>query len=86
MTELLKEYLKFAKKNEAKLKEATSDYAYEEDTYFECYYDAARDLVQVHCHGGCEITDSLSTPEELDEYQEELDGCVEELEFDKTLD
>ena len=86
MTKLLKAYLKFAQQNEAKLKEATSDYAYEEDTYFECYYDAARDLVQVHCHGGCEITDSLSTPEELDEYQEKLDGCVEELEFDKTLD
>lgn len=41
MTKLLEAYLKFAKKNEAKLKEATSDYAYEEDTYFECYYDVA---------------------------------------------
>ena len=33
MTKLLEAYLKFAKKNEAKLKEATSNYAYEEDTY-----------------------------------------------------
>lgn len=86
MTELFKAYLAFTTKNKEKLLEATSDYAYEEDAYFECFYDGARDLVHIHCHGGCEIAKMLHTPEELNGYQAELDGIVEEIEYDKTLD
>lgn len=86
MTELLKAYLVFTTKNKEKLLEATSDYAYEEDAYFECFYDAPRDSVHIHCHAGCEIADTLHTAEELNGYQAKLDDIVEEIEYDKTLD
>lgn len=56
------------------------------DAYFECFYDAPRDPVRIHCHGGCEIANTLHTAEELEAYQAELDGIVEEIEYDKTLD
>lgn len=86
MTELFKAYLAFTTKNKEKLLEATSDYAYEEDAYFECFYDAARDSVYIHCHGGCEIADTLHTAEELEAYQANLDDIVKKIEYDKTLD
>lgn len=86
MTKLLKAYLEFTTKNKEKLLEATSDYAYEEDTYFECFYDATHDSVHIHCHGGCEIADTLHTTEELNGYQAELNDIVEEIEYGKILD
>lgn len=86
MTELLEAYLKFAKKNEAKLQKATSADAYGNDTFFKCFYDAAQDMVYLHYDVGEEFEGYISSPEEFDEYQGVLDDCVAEIEFAKTLE
>lgn len=86
MTKLLEAYLKFAKKNKEKLQKATSDAAYDCETYFECFYDAANDEVYLNCDVAGDITVHLSTPEELDEYQETLDKCVDTIDEESSLD
>ncbi len=86
MTELLKEYLKFAKKNEAKLQKAVSADAYNNHTFLECFYDATRDVIYLHYNVNEEYEGYISSPEEFFELQIVLDKCVAEIEFAKTLD
>lgn len=86
MTKLFEAYLKFVERNKEKLQKATSDTAYDCETYFECFYDAANDEVYLNCDVGCDITEHLSTPEELNEYQETLDKCVDIINEAATLD
>ena len=86
MTELLEAYLKFAKKHETKLQRAVSADAYNNDTFFECFYDAARDVIYLHYDVNEEFEGYISSPEEFDEYQGVLNDCVAEIKFAKTLD
>ena len=85
MTELLKAYLKFAKENKEKLQKAVSADAYTNDTFFECFYDAARDVIYLHYDVGEEVEGYILSPEEFAEYQGVLNDCVAEIEFAKTL-
>lgn len=74
MTEMLKEYLDFCKKNYPGLKYA-SEYA-EEDCFFEFYYDGATDSVHVHYDNGMEVEMNYDDVEEFESAKNDL---VQEL-------
>lgn len=83
---LLKEYFKFIKKNKKKLKIASSNEACMSDTFFYCYYDGVRDVVEIHYnvndYNECTVDDS----DELWKYQSILDNCCAIVEFVKNVD
>lgn len=81
MTEVLKAYLDFVKKNKEKMEKATSADAYNQETYFEMYYDATADVVLLHCDLAGEVETQLVDSEEINapSVQEELDNCVAEI-------
>lgn len=77
MTALLTKYLEFTTQNKEKLQKATSAEAYECDNYFECFYDGGNDEIYLHSHAyHGEIVTHLTKPEELNEYESELNDCV----------
>lgn len=86
MTKLFEAYLKFVERNKKKLQKAVSADAYNNETFFKCFYDAARDVIYLHYDVDREFEGYISAPEEFDEYQSVLDDCVAEIEFAKTLD